>query len=268
MSVSCGECKRSVEEEAQCMQCEACHAWFHLSPCCNITQAQYDVLFSDAHGLKNVVRWFCSKCDSNILKCMGDLTAVKQRLDALENNNNNLEALVERKVKLYFSEKEEIEKRRNNVVLFSIPEPHQEVEDAEGEMSQTTPAERKRHDIDKVCALGETDVKLAVQPKEVSSVFRIGVKRNDGKPRMVCVKLDKTEVRDRLLRHAKSLRNSANGWQKNMYINPDLTKEQRQHSDAARKELFRRKGNGETDLVICNFQVVKRMQSANQNRTQ
>ena len=100
-----------------------------------------------------------------------------------------------------------------------------------------------------------------MQPGDISNVFRIGAKRNDNKPRMLCVKLTKPDVRKRLLTNAKCLRNANREWQKKVFINPDLSKEQRERNQAARQELSRRRQNGETDLVIRNFKVVNRVQT-------
>ena len=255
--VPCGHCKELIEEDGDSMQCEACSKWFHLAPCCNMSNEQYRVLSS--HGLKDVVRWFCTKCDANVMSSNKNLATVNNRLAALE-DSKNIENMIERKVQQYFEEKAEADKRKQNVIIHGIPEPPSEVEDDEGETRDSTPEERKQHDLTKVASLGNADQHLKVEANDIESIYRIGAKRNDGKARLVCVKLRQPEVKKRLLENAKKLRNSQTNWHKKVYINPDLTKQQREKSQQARQELARRSQNGEDNLVIRNNQVVKRQQ--------
>ena len=60
-----------------------------------------------------------------------------------------------------------------------------------------------------------------------------------------------------LLLNAKKLR-QCTGDLKNIYINPDLSYNERQVNRSLRQELSRRKEAGETDLIIYRGSIVKK----------
>ena len=178
--------------------------------------------------------------------------------NCLRRQKNRFESLIERKIQEYLDENAEIEKRKLNLIFHGLlPEPPQETTGGDGDSRPTTDDEKKRHDMKKLTELKDADKKLTVKENDVESIFRIG-KRIDGKPRMVCVKLKSHDVRKSLLACAKRLRESTKPWLKKVFINPDLTKRQRDRNQEARNELSRKKENGEDNLMIRNFQVVKR----------
>ena len=255
--VECGECAEIVIDETKSMQCESCQHWFHLNPCCNMDEARYDALID--HRLMDIVRWFCKKCDKAVMQAntTGGLEDIRTRLAALE-ETKNLEKLIEIQVKKYMEEKTETDKRKLNIVVHGIPESPEEIEEEDGETRPSTPAERKQHDLKKLAELKQADNKLEIKEADVESTFRLGAKRDDGKPRTLCVKLRRQDVKKRLLENAKNLRKAPDGWKKSVFINPDLTREERERNYRARQELKRRKDNGEHDLIIRNFQVVKK----------
>ena len=237
------------------MQCEACLTWFHLAPCCNVDSTKYDAL--NQNGLIGIVRWFCKRCNKRVMQNNNsDIEDIKKRLDVLE-DIKNIEQIVERKMKQLAEETTELEKRKHNVIVHGIPEAPEEIEEDNGEVRVSTPTERKQHDLQKLSQLKQDDNQLELKDNDIESVFRIGAKR-ENMPRMLCVRLRSPEVRSRLLENSPSLRKSKLAWKKKVYINPDLTKEQRERNQHARNELKRRKENGETDLIIRNFEVVKR----------
>ena len=72
----------------------------------------------------------------------------------------------------------------------------------------------------------------------------------------MCVKLRSPETRRRLISQARLLGNSTTEWHKRVFLNPNLTLEQRNRDCATREELKRRIQNGEENLTIRNFEVV------------
>ena len=249
----CGECKNTIQANADSMQCESCMSWFHLEPCCNINHVKYRALGDN--DLLNVIRWFCKKCDKSIIQFASDMQEIKERLSALE-SKSNIKEMVKEVVQEHLREEADIEKRRLNVIVYGIPEPSQEIEDAEGELRPTTGPERKKADTEKLVSIGADIEGVRLAAEEVESIFRLGAVRNDRKPRPLCVRLNSGETRRRLLSNAKSLKNSATEWHKKVFVNPDLTPAQRDKDRAARDELKRRKESGEKNLTIRNFKVV------------
>jgi hypothetical protein len=187
---------------------------------------------------------------------MTELNELKKRLSALEEKSAVPKEMVETCVKEYLSEQAEIDKRKSSVIIHGVPEAALEVEGEEGEMRQTTGQERRDNDKAKLLSIGDEKPDMKVEDQDVESIFRLGAIRQDGKPRPVCVKLRNAETRRRLLSNSKCLKQSNTQWHRRVFVNPDLTKAQRELDRKARDELNRRKNNGETNLTIRNFKVV------------
>ena len=90
----------------------------------------------------------------------------------------------------------------------------------------------------------------------VTHCLRLG-KHNTARPQLLLANLAHASDAMKVIRLAKSLRNSRNDDVKNnVYINPDLTHEQRTIQYNLRTELKHRKAAGETDLIIKNKRIV------------
>ena len=260
----CGQCKKLVNDSSPSMQCEACYVWFHLAPCCNIDIAKYNAL--ENGGLLKVVRWFCASCDKSIIKLACELTEIKERLKRLE-EKTEIKTMVEATVREHLNEKEEIEKRKNSLIIHGIPEPATDTEDEDGEIRNCTAQEKKDADIVKLQSLTEASADLRIEDGSMVSLHRLGAVRDDGNPRPLCIKFRDLETRRRLLSNARVLNKSKVPWHKKVYVNPDLTKAQREKDRAARSELKRRRDNGETNLIIRNFMVVTKQRQDTPNNS-
>jgi hypothetical protein len=113
-----------------------------------------------------------------------------------------------------------------------------------------------RRDIDDVAIF--TDLirsELDLTP-HITKTKRLGDSKN-GKPPPLLVCLRDTDEKRALLVNAKKLRKSANSSVKdNVFINADLTLQQRQQGAALRRELKARKESGEVDIVIRSGKIV------------
>ena len=86
--------------------------------------------------------------------------------------------------------------------------------------------------------------------------LRLG-KPNTVRPQLLLATLVYTSDATKVIRLAKSLRNARNDDVKNkMYINSDLTHEQRTIQYNLRTELKLRKAAGETNLIIKNNRII------------
>ena len=95
----------------------------------------------------------------------------------------------------------------------------------------------------------------------VTHCLRLG-KPNVGRPQLLLATLAHATDAIKVIRLAKSLRNSRNDEVKNnVYINPDLTREQRSIQYNLRTELKHRKAAGEINLIIKNNRIITKSQS-------
>ena len=114
------------------------------------------------------------------------------------------------------------ERRKQNVIVFGLPESANRSDDAN---SFTT-----------VCS-SELNVTIVV-----NNSYRLG-RVGAGKPRPLVVQLGSVQERMSLLRRAKQLRNSADSVAKQMYIRPDLTRMQQAESKKLMDELRLKKAS-------------------------
>ena len=144
-----------------------------------------------------------------------------------------------------FEEKEEREKRKNNIVIVNIPESDKE-----------TNKEREIDDITHAASL--LNKVLEVNEEEISNPIRIGKKREGNKkPRMLKLTITSEEKKKNIIKNAYQLNLNVKDPYKRVYINNDLTPMQRDQEHRLRDELRRRKADGETNLKIRSGKIVR-----------
>lgn len=114
--------------------------------------------------------------------------------------------------------------------------------------------ERKQKDEK---AVSELLAFLHADPVAMCDLHRVG-KSNNKNARLLRVSLSSAAVKHKILRNSRSLKNSSF---KNVFVQPDLTKKQREQNAILRKELSTRRNNGE-DVVIHGGQVRKKSELA------
>lgn len=140
-------------------------------------------------------------------------------------------------------EKDELEKKKLNVILFNVPE-----------KDEGTLSERNAHDLNSVMAVQEA-VKTKLPVKEVRRIGR----KQPYKVRPLVVKFSSTEERNEVLRSAYNLRDykEQDGFLRSVSIQPDLTRKQQEVNKVLVEELKRRRGNGEKVIIrrgkVVNF---------------
>ena len=95
------------------------------------------------------------------------------------------------------------------------------------------------------------DMELA--ESDIKDAIRIGSKRSDDRKRLLKVTLHQLAVKREILGKAKLLKSSKYG---HIYINPDLTPDQRKRDSELRKVLKDRRANGESNLVIRRGEII------------
>lgn len=177
------------------------------------------------------------------------VNSLKERVQDLENKNSQLELrcqqMEEKSISGPGRDEDWVEEamdryqRRNFLIVSGLSEP-----------SRGTVAERHNEDIQSLKTLF---TELGAGELQVEEATRIG--RNVGqRPKLLRLKCQSLDVKFDLLKRSKNLRKSAQF--SNVYINPDLTKLQRQADKALRAELKQRRNNGEK-VVIHRGRVIK-----------
>ena len=260
----CLKCHGSVLDSDNAVLCQSCKGWIHQN-CANISAQEYRMMNRSSPNLM----WFCNDCQSKVsvsvkngcacgseqsvvamqnliyemVKKIDALTSHVMRLEKASNKVEDIDALVEEKVKKYMEESRDQAGRERNVILHNVPESHSdEVKD------------RVAHDFEQTkLVLQHLNVPDAVV---VDKPVRLG-KRGGGKPRLMRISFADKNAKKSVLSHATKLRESSDAVLRNVYVTPDLTYQQRVANKKLRDELQRRKDAGESNLKISRGQIVQ-----------
>ena len=272
---NCG--KKVLNDELGGVECELCFAWYH--PGCQ-------GLNMEAYGAvrKNALFWICIQCRKFIPKFRNmvqgtttgqpeseHLARIEQKVDDLSKvfseqkiaasealssaeeakklfadvvkngdttsdqakilTNENIQKCFEK----FQTEKEEQEKRKCNIVASNLPES----EAPSGE-------ERKREDVTNIVDIIKDELRLNVR---VENAFRAG-KKQENRPRILIVTLKSEASKWDVLKTSKLLRESENEVVRNIYINKDLTVQEREQQKKLRDEVKARRAQGENVKIV------------------
>ena len=272
-------CNKPVEnDENGGIECEICLAWFHPS-CQNLQDEAYKAT------QQNGLFWICMGCKALVPKFreiandmspkpadLACLSRIEEKIDLIRKeigDHNNLVkdtvTDVESVKKLYSDvlknkngddkvedprkslesmqecleniqrEKTEQEKRRRNLAVSNLPES----EAASGE-------DRKKDDVELLSSIIKEELKLIVK---IEHAFRVG-KKTDERARILIVTLETEDCKWEILKAAKKLRESENEMAKNVFINKDLTRLEREKNKKLREEVKARRERGENVKII------------------
>ena len=260
----CGKCDQDCTDQAPSMQCEFCDKWYHII-CIDMSSECYKV----AKKVPGFM-WFCNSCknkamesvqkavsleaQTNVLK--NEVTDIKKRLETVE---TKLSGSVNKEIEQAISEKQDIERRKLNLIVYNMPE--QEKSD---ESVWDTPA-KIAADIKYVSKMVEDEFHLNMNtstptPKIVDA-RRIGkiLESEPGKtprPRPLILKFNDIESKRGVLSKAKDLRSSTDKEYKAIFINPDLTPLQRKNDAKLREEMWKRRIENNENVVIRKGKIV------------
>lgn len=241
----CGKCVMPVTREDNALSCESCKKWFHCG-CLKIHVNKYKKI----QEVKDLVRWFCHDCDGKVMSAIRKIKELEDKITAIE---ERIEEDIEKKVEEVLDERFEREKRKNNLIIFGLQEAGDDV---------TDPQDRIRFDKNNVENLhAGVDDNLKIEGSDIEKVVRLG-KRNTGpvhRPRPLSVKIKSVEKKYEILGAARNLKDAQgeHEWKKRLFIVPDYTMKQRNMQKEAYEEFKGRKAQGEHDIMIKNFKVVK-----------
>jgi len=147
-------------------------------------------------------------------------------------------------------EEAEKAKRKTNVIVHGL-----------SESSASEASEREDDDLGVVDSMMR---EMKCDDVEVTQTVRLGRKpdvsdnANTYKPRPLKLVLKTEEQKIRVLTAAKNLRLKKDGAWKDVFLHADLTMKEREMRRQLVSEMKERKQQGETDLIIVNWKIVKR----------
>ena len=247
---TCFECEGNVNNSDKALMCNICEQWYHAK-CQRVTNAEYEFL-SDKPN--ESIQWYCKSCRGASLKLFKIVTVMHKRQEELEKQvtdirqdinkcntkldnqsqvisgasnkiseiEQNLPAIISRKMVSLLDDRVEEEKREENLIFFNVPE--------------TDAREQDEEFIRELCdeALG-----LDMRDVAINEMVRLGAKpktEND-KSRPVRLVIKDRDKRADILRNAHKLKDADKDLHKKVGINKDLTKSQREQRKTLRSKL-------------------------------
>ncbi|KAJ8045458.1 hypothetical protein HOLleu_08472 [Holothuria leucospilota] len=271
----CGECSKVVKSEEKAIQCELCEIWFHSS-CQYVDDDQYHALEADSRKNTPILHWFCIYCNKSAVKLMSGLVKLQRQMDDIQEElakstsrlskveagvftpdmNGSIIKLVDDKGtdirdgmrKDYL----EMQKRRNNIIVYNLKE-----------SSDVETDGRKEYDSRALADLfySKIGVPRSVEPK---AFYRLGNREaNDrgAKSRPIKVILSNEWEKQQLLNRFMDVKRGEISDVGDVHIGHDQTKWEQLEYKKLKEELIRRKQNGESDLVIRDLQIRKRVRN-------
>lgn len=282
----CG--KQVLDDEFGGVECELCLAWYHPA-CQGLNDVGYGVV------CKNALFWICKQCQKFVPKFQSimqgttasqpesrHLARIEQKVDYLSKavleqkvtanqalssaeetkklfadvvkgkdvRNDQTKTFTSEDIQKCFekfqTEKDEQEKRKCNIVVSNMPE-----------SEASTGEERKREDITKLVDVIKDELRLNIR---VENAFRAG-KKQENRPRILIVTLSSEASKWDVLKTAKLLRESEDEVVRNIYINKDLSVQEREQQKKLRDEVKTRRAQGENVRIVRGKCVTVRDQS-------
>ena len=259
----CGRCKKNCGELEMGVFCELCLTWYHAI-CVDIPKEAYEWI-KKVKGNK----WFCSDCGSKVDKILDkanslevetkilrtDMDDVKSRLEKVE---KKLQGSVKQEIGTALNEQLDIEKRKMNLVVFNLPEPEnieKTVWDLPTKIAKDTKA---------ISEIIKEELKIHLPENVIINARRLGKLDTDSdaaklgtpKPRPLKITLSDIKKKRDILTAAKNLRECDNEIAKKLFINPDLTPEQRKQDQQLRTEMWRRRTENKENVVIRRGEII------------
>lgn len=239
-SKQCGQCEEAFSKKQKAMNCSVCKFWFCLD-CSHVSNKLYETLKNET---SSNLPFNCDGC-VRLLPSLTDIAArCKSFEDKIHEMENTMDERIKRKVEQAIDDFKEREERKCNIILHNILEPAGD--------------EKKEEDVRQVKEIFQV---MKCQDVDIKSVVRLG-KPLPGKKRLVKVTLDSVNSKHHVLGGAKLLRSKGERGEPlhlfcNIFVTPDLTKDERERNAALRAELeIRKKDEKNINLVIYRNKII------------
>lgn len=296
MDLKCPDCKDDLDGEQ--IQCDICEQWYHAVKCQEMKKSVFQVMCDRGDS----IHWYCRTCSKAASKIVTNLAALATKQQQLDDRLTQAETTQSSNHELLTCKIQKLEDRLSNLESGKLPVQFSEI--VKGEISREVKSstqeiekvlESTRADADRLqrkhnlisfkinepndndsTARQQSDVrsfqslvkdKLDMDCPAISKVMRIG-KYDKDKTRPLKIVLKSAEDQRAVLSRIADMRRSKNPKLDEVFIVPDMTKEDRDRRKELRTELARRKEAGEENLVIRNWQVTKKLFRAPNNNQQ
>ena len=269
----CGTCNNPVEDDPKddcdrSIECYSCRNWFHQR-CTTLTKQAFKFLEEG----DNSIQWICPKCQSKsadetkklhhiegrieyLVSLMSNLEEtimtkvdlkIKQQIEnSFSEKNKEIEEKVVKQIEMKMEEKEEKEKRSNNIVIWNLPESTEEDTKL-----------KKKEDLSNAAKLLSQIVDI--EEGDLTESLRIG-RKTENKPRLLKLTVASQEQKKQIIANARKINKPNTVPKDRIYINPDMTPAERDQEkkmrDNLKAELKERQEKGEIDLAIRGNRIV------------
>ena len=254
MDWPCGVCTKSVAVGEMAMYCDSCDIWSHIT-CIGMTEEAYEILTSGDKGIKGV-SWYCPPCKEKVKEAIEKFNTLEKRTVSLQeqmvevkqtlvNIDNSVKKIVHNEITESVNERNEIEKRKLNLIVYGLPEPM----DTNSEWDN---AEKIEEDQNAIESLIKDDLGVGLSPRcGIIECRRLGRKDKAaaGKVRPLRLTFTDIHIKRDVLGNGKNLRKSDNPIAKKVYISPDLTPAQRKIENDLRDEMWRLRESGKKVII-------------------
>ena len=256
---TCPGCNIEAKDDEKCMCCDFCEEWFHIG-CIDMSEDVYDVIFAENKRVPGI-QWYCSKCHSKTKEALEKYSALEKQTKSLREDVDKVKIdvaevkgiiknTIRHEIHQNMDEMKERESRKMNLIVFGLPEINC------GEATEWSTEKKVETDIKEIESIIVEDIGVAVSPRTgVIDARRIGIKRPDA-PRPLKITFRDLNVKRQVLINAKKLRTSTKTNVKDIFINPDLTPEQRKTDEKLRSEMWDRRQKGE-NVIIRRGEIVE-----------
>ena len=190
------------------------------------------------------------------------------QLGSLETKINNIESfqtskklekqiedVVDRRLAEVFDERDEIDKRKRNVVVFGLPE-----------SGGSSEVDKLKNDVARVKLLIQ-NMDPDLRGIRVYDPVRLQTKKND-KPRLLKFKVESEGIKERIVKGSIKANKTVDPSER-IYFNNDFTPKQREQHNNLKTKLEQKKAEtGEDDWIIWKGDIVKMTETQKKNRDQ
>ena len=235
----CGGCNKAIKGKA--VECSICKLWFEMK-CSGVDEASANFLLSPA-GQKSSIHWYCKSCDSSSKKLHEMVTAANDRMTVIEQKVDQItEALKNLSVKLEnaISTRDAVTSQQNPQT--NVPSQTIMVSEIANELK-----EREKRALNVVFSGAENKEKVIkfIKAGGFDEPTKITEITTQSKKQLFIVTMKTESVKWALIGKARRLSN-INDDLKNIFVNPDLTKSERNLQFKLREEVRHRRSLGES----------------------
>lgn len=243
---SCGGCKKTIKGAS--LACSLCDQWFDVK-CSGSDQATVDFLNSPA-GQKSSVHWHCTSCDISTKRLFDLVTAVSGRLTIVEEKVDKLNSAIGS-----LSDKIEFILPGSPAVASAVSPPTEKSEIVAAVAGEIREREKRALKVVFTGEVTEEKVKKFIGHAggDATKIDKIETK---GKKVLYITTLTTEAQKWTLIKKGRTISNTIEGLN-GIFVNPDLTRSEREVQYNLRQELRRRRAEGE-NLVIKKGRIVEK----------